>query len=91
MASIDGAEITTVEGLGDADHLSAVQQSFIHHYAAQCGFCTPGMIMAATAYLERGDGSDREGIQEALAGHVCRCTGYQMIIEAVQSAARAQS
>lgn len=86
VASIDGAEITTVEGLGDADHLSAVQQSFIHHYAAQCGFCTPGMIMAATAYLDRGGSDDREAIQHALAGHVCRCTGYQKIIDAVAAA-----
>lgn len=86
VATVDGAEVTTVEGLGDADHLSPVQQSFIHHYAAQCGFCTPGMVMAATAHLDSGGSTDREAIQEALAGHVCRCTGYQKIIDAVAGA-----
>jgi carbon-monoxide dehydrogenase small subunit len=86
VGTVDGAEITTIEGLGDADHLSSMQQSFVHHYAAQCGFCTSGMIMAATAYIDGGGATDRESIQEALAGHVCRCTGYQKIIDAVAAA-----
>jgi aerobic-type carbon monoxide dehydrogenase small subunit (CoxS/CutS family) len=87
VAAIDGASITTVEGLGTPEHLSVVQQAFTHHYAAQCGFCTSGMLLAAHAYVEGGGTADREAIQEALAGHVCRCTGYVKIVEAVAAAA----
>lgn len=89
VAVIDGAEVTTVEGLGEADDLSLVQQAFVHYYAAQCGFCTPGMVVAATHYLDSGGSDDHEAIQEALRGHACRCTGYVKIIEAVQAAAPA--
>ena len=88
VAAVDGAAVTTVEGIGSAESLSALQQAFTHHYAAQCGFCTSGMLMAAEAYLQRGGTDDREAIQEALAGHVCRCTGYVKIIDAVAAAAR---
>jgi len=87
----DGTEITTVEGLGSPDDLSPVQQAFVHYYAAQCGFCTAGMMLAAHAYLERGGTDDTQAIQKALAGHVCRCTGYSKIIEAVSAAARGDS
>jgi aerobic-type carbon monoxide dehydrogenase small subunit (CoxS/CutS family) len=87
VAAIDGAAVTTVEGLGTPDDLSTMQQSFVHHNAAQCGFCTPGMVVSATAYLDAGGSDDREAIQEALRGHVCRCTGYHKIIEAVAAAA----
>jgi carbon-monoxide dehydrogenase small subunit len=87
VAAVDGAAVTTVEGLGTADNLSTVQQSFIHHHAAQCGFCTPGMVVSAGAYLDAGGTDDRKAIQEALRGHVCRCTGYYKIIEAVAAAA----
>jgi carbon-monoxide dehydrogenase small subunit len=88
VGAIDGSEVTTVEGLGAPESLSAIQQAFTHHYAAQCGFCTSGMLMAAEAYIARGGTDDREAIQEALAGHVCRCTGYVKIIDAVAAAAR---
>jgi carbon-monoxide dehydrogenase small subunit len=87
----DGTEITTVEGLGSPDNLSPVQQAFVHYYAAQCGFCTAGMMLAAHAYLERGGTDDTQAIQKALAGHVCRCTGYSKIIEAISAAARGDS
>jgi len=87
----DGTEITTVEGLGSPDDLSPVQQAFVHYYAAQCGFCTAGMMLAAHAYLERGGTDDTQAIQKALAGHVCRCTGYSKIIEAVSAVARGDS
>ena len=87
LAAVEGATVTTIEGLGDSDHLSAVQQSFVHHYAAQCGFCTPAMVIAATAHLDRGGGDDPEAIQESLKGHTCRCTGYQKIVNAVAAAA----
>ena len=91
VAAVEGAEVTTAEGLGTPDELSPLQQAFTHHYAAQCGFCTSGMLVAAEAYLRRGGTDDREAIQEALAGHVCRCTGYVKIIDAVAAAARGES
>ena len=89
--AVDGAEITTVEGLGSPEQMSPVQEAFTHHYAAQCGFCTSGMMMAAKAYIDRGGTDDRGAIQEALGGHVCRCTGYVKIIDAVCAAARGES
>ena len=88
LAAVEGAEITTVEGLGPPERLSPVQEAFTHHYAAQCGFCTSGMLIAAHAYVAGGGGDDRELIQETLAGHVCRCTGYVKIIDAVAALAR---
>ena len=87
----DGAQITTVEGLGSPEDLSPVQQAFVHYYAAQCGFCTSGMMLAAQAYIDRGGTDDSEAIQNALGGHVCRCTGYAKIIDAVAAAARGDS
>ena len=88
---LEGADVTTVEALGSPDELAPLQQAFTHHYAAQCGFCTSGMMLAADAYLRRGGTDDREAIQEALAGHVCRCTGYVKIIDAVAAVARGES
>ena len=90
-AYADGGEITTVEGIGTPEDLSPVQQAFVHHYAAQCGFCTSGMMLAAHAYVGGGGTDDAEAIQKALGGHVCRCTGYAKIIEAVAAAARGDS
>jgi carbon-monoxide dehydrogenase small subunit len=90
-AHADGGEITTVEGLGPPENLSPVQQAFVHHYAAQCGFCTSGMLLAAQAFIDRGGTDDPEAIQKALGGHVCRCTGYAKIIDAVAAAARGDS
>jgi aerobic carbon-monoxide dehydrogenase small subunit len=86
LAALDGAEITTVEGLGTPEHLAPVQAAFHEHYGSQCGFCTPGMLLATQALIERSPGADRAQIEEALAGHICRCTGYVKIIEAVESA-----
>jgi carbon-monoxide dehydrogenase small subunit len=91
VAYADGGEITTVEGLGTPEDLAPVQQAFIHHYAAQCGFCTSGMMLAAQAYIAGGGNDDTEAIQHALGGHVCRCTGYAKIVEAVAAAARGDS
>jgi len=89
VVTVDGASITTLEGLGEAESLSPVQAAFHEHYAAQCGFCTPGMIVAATALIERKGGPvEREDVQEALGGHYCRCTGYVKIIDAVLAASR---
>jgi aerobic-type carbon monoxide dehydrogenase small subunit (CoxS/CutS family) len=91
VASVYGSAVTTVEGLGTPDDLAPIQQAFTHHYAAQCGFCTSGMMMAAQAYIDRGGSDDPEAIQAALGGHVCRCTGYVKIIDAVAAAARGDS
>ena len=88
VAALDGASITTVEGLGSADDLSPVQAAFDEHYAAQCGFCTSGFVIAATALLDRKPKARREEILEALSGHVCRCTGYIKIVAAVEAAAK---
>jgi carbon-monoxide dehydrogenase small subunit len=84
----EGLAVTTVEGLGTPEALSAVQKAFIQHYAAQCGFCTSGMVVAAAAYVDGGGTPDRAAIQSALSGHFCRCTGYVKILEAVAHAAR---
>jgi aerobic carbon-monoxide dehydrogenase small subunit len=87
IAAVDGAEIITVEGLGDPEELSVVQKAFHEHYAAQCGFCTPGMVIAATALIKGADRPlDADDVKEGLAGHYCRCTGYVKIIEAVVAA-----
>jgi aerobic-type carbon monoxide dehydrogenase small subunit (CoxS/CutS family) len=88
IGALDGAAVTTVEGLGTPDDLAPIQQAFVHHYAAQCGYCTSGLLIAAQAYLDGGGTDDRAQIAEALAGHVCRCTGYVKIIDAVAAAAR---
>jgi aerobic-type carbon monoxide dehydrogenase small subunit (CoxS/CutS family) len=88
VAYAEGVAITTVEGLGTPGNLAPVQQAFVHHYAAQCGFCTSGFLAAAQAYVNGGGTDDQEAIIDALAGHVCRCTGYVKIIEAVAAAAR---
>ncbi len=87
VAAVDGAAITTVEGLGSLDDLSPLQMAFSEKYAAQCGFCTPGMLSAATALLERVPDPTRDDVIEALSGHVCRCTGYVKIVDAVLAAA----
>jgi aerobic-type carbon monoxide dehydrogenase small subunit (CoxS/CutS family) len=89
VATVDGAAITTLEGLGQAESLSPVQAAFHNRYAAQCGFCTPGMIVAATALIERKGGEvERDEVLEALGGHYCRCTGYVKIVDAVMAASR---
>jgi aerobic-type carbon monoxide dehydrogenase small subunit (CoxS/CutS family) len=89
VVMVDGAAITTLEGLGEAEALSPVQAAFHNRYAAQCGFCTPGMVVAATALIERKGGPvDRDDVLEALGGHYCRCTGYVKIVDAVIAASR---
>ena len=91
LAAVDGASIATVEGLGEAEELSSVQAAFHEHYAAQCGFCTSGFLMATEALVARSDGEvGREEILEALSGHICRCTGYVKIVDAVGAAARGE-
>jgi carbon-monoxide dehydrogenase small subunit len=86
VAAADGAEITTVEGLGTPEKLGVVQAAFHEKYGSQCGFCTPGFLLATHALMERSPKAGRPEIEEALAGHVCRCTGYVKILEAVDAA-----
>ena len=84
----DGAEITTIEGIADGDRLHPVQQAFAACGAAQCGICTPGMVLAAVTLLDRHSQPDDAQIREGLSGNLCRCTGYMRIFEAVHEAAR---
>jgi carbon-monoxide dehydrogenase small subunit len=82
-----GKKITTIEGLADAKgELHPLQQAYVQHGAIQCGYCTPGMILASKALLDRNPRPDTEEIKRALAGNLCRCTGYKRIIEAVEAA-----
>jgi aerobic carbon-monoxide dehydrogenase small subunit len=85
-----GRAVTTVEGLGDAGALTELQQAFRESHAVQCGFCTPGMLVAATALLDADDNPSEAAIRDHLHGNLCRCTGYEQIIEAVQAAAAAR-
>jgi carbon-monoxide dehydrogenase small subunit len=90
-AQADGHDVVTVEGLADGDGLHRVQEAFVEAGAVQCGFCTPGLVVAAAHLLEqRPDPSDDE-IREALSGNLCRCTGYTKIFDAVRMAARASA
>jgi carbon-monoxide dehydrogenase small subunit len=82
----DGAEVVTVEGLAKDDHLMPLQQAFVDHNAVQCGFCTPGILIAAHALLKRNPHPTEEEIREALVGNLCRCTGYNRIVQAIQEA-----
>jgi len=88
----DGAEVRTVEGLADGEQLSDLQQAFSDHHALQCGFCTPGFLMLAEAYLAESPGTagTEEQVRELVAANLCRCTGYQGIIEAIVATARAR-
>jgi len=83
----DGAEITTIEGMGEEGDMHPLQESFQEEHGLQCGYCTPGMVMTASTFLEENPDPEREEIREALEGNLCRCTGYQNIVNAVESAA----
>ncbi|HET6841903.1 MAG TPA: (2Fe-2S)-binding protein [Candidatus Angelobacter sp.] len=84
----DGAKVTTIEGMASGSNLHPVQQGFWEHHGLQCGFCTPGMIIAAAQLLERNPDPTDEEIRHGLEGNICRCTGYQHIVQAVQCAAK---
>jgi carbon-monoxide dehydrogenase small subunit len=84
----DGANVTTIEGLASDGELHPVQEGFWERHGLQCGYCTPGMIMAAAQLLERNSAPTREEIRHGLEGNLCRCTGYQHIVEAVEYAAK---
>lgn len=87
----EGAKITTIEGIGDAAHLHPIQQCFLEGAALQCGICTPGFIVAAKALLDRHPNPTEQQIRFELAGNLCRCTGYEFIVDAVRAAAAASA
>ena len=96
VCQVDGADVRTVEGLaapahdlGDPDALDPLQAAFLVTGGAQCGICTPGMLLAGRAYLDAGGGPDEDAIREAIAGNLCRCTGYTKIVEAIAMVASA--
>jgi aerobic carbon-monoxide dehydrogenase small subunit len=86
---VDGAEITTIEGLASDGEFHPVQQAFHDHHALQCGYCTPGMVMAAVSLIEEGGATSEDAIRKGLEGNLCRCTGYHNIVVAVGEAAGA--
>lgn len=86
-AQLEGRNITTIEGLTVGSQLHPVQQAFLDHGAVQCGFCSPGMVLASVDLLQRNAQPGRQEIRTALSGNLCRCTGYQKIVDAVESAA----
>ena len=86
-AQLDGRSVTTIEGVAGANGMHVVQQAFVDHGAVQCGFCTPGMILATLDLLRRIPDPTREQVRQELSGNLCRCTGYQKIIDAVMAAA----
>ncbi|HEX7286451.1 MAG TPA: (2Fe-2S)-binding protein [Candidatus Angelobacter sp.] len=87
-AQADGATVTTIEGLAQSGELHPVQQAFWEHHGLQCGYCTPGMIMATAQILQRNPDPTEDEIRHGLEGNLCRCTGYQHIVQAVQCAAK---
>ncbi len=86
-AQVEGKKITTIEGLAVKGELHPLQKAFIEHGAVQCGFCTPGMILSAVDLLRRNPEPTREEIREGISGNLCRCTGYQKIVDAIEAAA----
>jgi aerobic-type carbon monoxide dehydrogenase small subunit (CoxS/CutS family) len=89
-ASVDGAEVTTVEGLADGHELNDLQDSFRRHHGLQCGFCTAGFLMTATDLLDHEPDANEARIRETLSGNLCRCTGYEMIVDAVLAVVRSR-
>jgi aerobic carbon-monoxide dehydrogenase small subunit len=83
----DGGEVTTIEGMGSEGNLHPLQEAFWEHHGLQCGYCTPGMIMAGADLIAKNPSPSEEDVREALAGNLCRCTGYHNIVKAVMSAA----
>lgn len=86
IGQAEGTKVTTIEGLEGENGLHPLQQAFIDHFAIQCGFCTPGMILSAKALLDENPNATEEDIREAMHGNMCRCTGYKKIIEAIEAA-----
>lgn len=87
-AQADGGEVTTIEGIGTPDNMHPLQEAFREYHALQCGFCTPGMVMQGIAIIRAGRGEDEQAIRHDLEGNLCRCTGYQNIVDAISDCAR---
>jgi carbon-monoxide dehydrogenase small subunit len=87
---LDGAALTTVEGLADGERLHPIQEAFWANHGLQCGFCTPGILLTAKALLDANPSPDEAEVREAISGNVCRCTGYQFIVQAILAAARSR-
>ncbi len=87
-AQLKGRKVTTIEGLAEGERLHPIQQAFVEYGAVQCGFCTPGMILRAVDLLQKNPNPTRIEIREGLSGNLCRCTGYQKIVDAVEAASR---
>ena len=83
-ASVDGKSVTTIEGVAENDELAPIQKAILKHHAFQCGFCTPGIVMSAKALLDSNPNPTRDEIKAAIAGNLCRCTGYEQVIEAIE-------
>jgi aerobic carbon-monoxide dehydrogenase small subunit len=90
-AQCDGAAVETIEGVSDSGRIADLQEAFQRRNALQCGFCTPGMLIGAQALLSRGDVPSRDMIRDHLSGNYCRCTGYQAIVDAIESVARTRA
>jgi len=88
VVQADGREVTTIEGLAKDGELSPIQEAFVKHYAFQCGYCTPGMVITSHALLQRDPNPSEEEIRKALAGNLCMCTGYVQIVDAVKEAGK---
>ncbi|MCL6098860.1 MAG: (2Fe-2S)-binding protein [Bacteroidetes bacterium] len=88
VGQIEGSEILTIEGLANGEILDPLQKNFLLHGAIQCGFCTPGMVLSASALLDKNSNPTEEEIKDAIAGNLCRCTGYKQIIDAVKKTAK---
>jgi len=87
----EGKEILTIEGLGGDGKLDPIQQSFLDHHAVQCGYCTPGLVMATKALLDHNPHPSEEQIRVGISGNLCRCTGYQKVVEAIQAVANGEN
>lgn len=85
---VDGRDVTTIEGVSPPQGLSRVQRAFVEHGGTQCGFCTPGFVLTATAFLAEHPHPTRREIESAISGNLCRCTGYRKIVEAIEAASR---
>ena len=84
----EGAEVTTIEGIGSAESLHPMQQAFHENHGLQCGFCTPGMVMSAIELVEKNPNPSEQDVREGLEGNICRCTGYHNIVKSVQAGAQ---
>jgi carbon-monoxide dehydrogenase small subunit len=87
IGQVDGRRVETVEGLAEGEKLHPLQESFVENHAIQCGYCTPGMLMSAKAFIDKNPAPSEEEIRVAISGNLCRCTGYQQIVTAIQDGA----